>query len=491
MRWELVHSNQLHQLLVSVSRHLYVRKDGRVKYQEKPLEIDLQSLGRSRREHIVYYIVRDALSGTFFFEVATSRTMIPLAEFLYRAWEKGPGKHIWGLPASLSVPKGLATEELFAGLGALGVQTVLPPSGFAAGVRVIRDIEDNLLFLMRDLVDCRPHFLNVRCREKLYSYVLGLNFNFKNNKFEQWLGTLAQQGAREVPDREAFMSHFQELDEPLAGGLWLKKEGLRKARILVWEQETWPPFDEDSYNRADELIGEAYLISDRDACIACAWEALELSPYCAAAYNLLAEESGIPDEKASFYEKGMRAGRLVLGEQFFRENVGKFWLLSEARPYMRALRGSADCFRKAGALDRAIELYRELLRLNPGDNQGNRFDLSACLLENGSDDALRLFMARHGDEMCCFIAYDKALWTFRVAGGANGRSNEALAQAFGLNGHVPAYLLKEKFLPYSMPEYYSFGGEDEAAIYTGNSRKAWEQTPGALEWLQAQCRATG
>lgn len=74
-KWELEHSNQLHQLLVSVSRHLYVRKNGILKYQEKPLDIDLPALGKSRREHLVYYIMRDALSGTFFLEIARQRAL--------------------------------------------------------------------------------------------------------------------------------------------------------------------------------------------------------------------------------------------------------------------------------------------------------------------------------------------------------------------------------------------------------------------------------
>ena len=66
----------------------------------------------------------------------SSETWIWPPEFLYRAWEKVPKKYIWGLPASLSVPRALAAKELFASLGALGVQAGLPPSGFAAGVRV-------------------------------------------------------------------------------------------------------------------------------------------------------------------------------------------------------------------------------------------------------------------------------------------------------------------------------------------------------------------
>lgn len=41
-----------------------------------------------------------------------------------------------------------------------------------------------------------------------------------------------------------------------------------------------------------------------------------------------------------------------------------------------------------------------------------------------------------------------------------------------------------------MPEHYSFVNEEEAAIYANNSRQPWEQTPGALDWLQDRRRVT-
>ena len=58
------YSNQLHQLLVSVSKHLYFGSDGQVKYQEKPMEVNISNCSKSRREHLVYYILRDHYSGT-------------------------------------------------------------------------------------------------------------------------------------------------------------------------------------------------------------------------------------------------------------------------------------------------------------------------------------------------------------------------------------------------------------------------------------------
>lgn len=489
-KWDLTYSNQRHQLLVSVSRHLYVQKNGLLKYQEKPLNINFSALKKSRKEHLVYYILRDAFSGTFFLEITTSHTMMPLVEFLYCAWEKRPGKYIWGLPESLSVPKGLAAEELLNGLVDLGVQVIHPSSGFAAGVRVVRDIEDNLLFMMREVVDHRPHVLNVRCKEKLYRYLLSLKYRKSDNKYEIWLGALPKQGMRYVPDRETFMSSFQEASRPISGVLWLKTEQAKKLKTPTWEKDIWPPYDEEQYYRADGLLCDVYDVPDRNLRIKYAWDALEISPYCTDAYNMLAGESESLEERTYFYEKAVRAGRMSLGEEFIRENAEHFWMDIDTRPYMRALRGYADTLRETGVRDRAIGIYWELLRLNPEDNQGNRYALSACLLEDGRDDEMRLMMARYGDERTCFVCYDKALWTFRFTGGANERSNEMLKEALATNEYVPTYLLEEKFIPWEKPKYYGWGDEAEAIIYASNSGRAWMQTAGALEWLK-EMSATG
>lgn len=49
------YSNQLHQLLVSVSKHLYFGSDGNVKYQEKPMDVNIKNCHKSRKEHLVYF----------------------------------------------------------------------------------------------------------------------------------------------------------------------------------------------------------------------------------------------------------------------------------------------------------------------------------------------------------------------------------------------------------------------------------------------------
>jgi hypothetical protein len=41
---------------------------------------------------------------------------------------------------------------------------------------------------------------------------------------------------------------------------------------------------------------------------------------------------------------------------------------------------------------------------------------------------------------------------------------------------------------YGEPDYYGHGDEREAVWYASFALKSWQQTPGALDWLQAAAR---
>ena len=100
-----------------------------------------------------------------------------------------------------------------------------------------------------------------------------------------------------------------------------------------------------------------------------AHEALEISPDCADAYLLLAEEATSSLEEArELLEQGVAAGERALGPEPFEGDVGYFWGLIETRPYMRARAALAETLWALGGREEAVAHQRELLRLNPNDN---------------------------------------------------------------------------------------------------------------------------
>ena len=165
--------------------------------------------------------------------------------------------------------------------------------------------------------------------------------------------------------------------------------------------------------KAQALLRRAFGEDDLDRRVELAKQALDACPDCADAYVLLAEQAPRRKEALALYEQGAAAGERALGEQTFRDEAGRFWGLLHTRPYMRARLGLAHALWTAGRRDEAVGHARELLRLNPGDNQGVRYTLAAWLLALDRDDELAGLLEQYPDEGTAAWAYNRALLAFR------------------------------------------------------------------------------
>jgi tetratricopeptide (TPR) repeat protein len=247
---------------------------------------------------------------------------------------------------------------------------------------------------------------------------------------------------------------------------------------------------DDPLTAAQELIYDAWDTPAKARRVSLARKALALSADCADAYVLLAlETAGSVEEACDLYARGMAAGERALGRDGFEEYLGHFWGFLETRPYMRARQGLATALWELGSRDEAIAHYRDMLRLNPNDNQGIRYLLANCLLERGDDAALESLLKSYKDDGTANWGYTWALLEFRKSGDGQA-ARRRLKGAAGQNVHVPVYLLGEKKLPKKRADYITWGGEDEAQEYVRDCGAAWRATAGALEWLQARSGRT-
>jgi tetratricopeptide (TPR) repeat protein len=233
---------------------------------------------------------------------------------------------------------------------------------------------------------------------------------------------------------------------------------------------------------AQELMYEAFEAQGRQRA-RLARQALEICPDCADAYVLLAEETaGTAREALDLYRQGVEGGERLLGPEFFEENEGYFWGLVETRPYMRARLGLAQVLWTMGDQESAIEHAQEMLRLNPGDNQGVRYPLMLWLLETERDEDMAALVETYRDDGTADGLYPQVLFAFRQHGDGP-QSRALLKEALECNRHVPGYLLGRRKLPHLTAPYVALGGEDEAAVHVLAASHLWRQTPGALEWL--------
>jgi tetratricopeptide (TPR) repeat protein len=215
-----------------------------------------------------------------------------------------------------------------------------------------------------------------------------------------------------------------------------------------------------------------------------AQQALKLSPDCADAYVLLAEETAPTlQAKKTLYEAGVKAGERVLGPEAFKDMKGHFWGFIETRPYMRARCGLAQCLWAMGEYHQAIEHFTALLQLNPGDNQGIRYLLVSVLLKVGDDKALDKLLKKYKDDYSATWKYTHALLAFKREGNST-KANRLLYDALAYNPHVPAYLLGKKRIPKALPPYMSIGDQTEAVHYALDAKPIWQKTEGALDWLK-------
>lgn len=242
---------------------------------------------------------------------------------------------------------------------------------------------------------------------------------------------------------------------------------------------------ETPLEKAQDLMYDAWESNSSRERVRLARQALKLSPDCADAYALLADETArSPEEAVDLYEKAVAAGARFLGKEGFEQNVGSFWGVLETRPYMRVRFGLAAALWSTGKGEEAIEHLWDMLRLNPNDNQGARYVLLNWLLELGSDAQVEDLLDRYPDDAAAAWLYGRALHAFRSEGD-KGHARSWRTRAKKENRHVAAYLVGRKPLPNTLPDLIGVGDEREAILCAAEQMEVWRKTPGALAWLDA------
>ena len=137
VRYKRDHANENHQLMIAVSKHWYITRDGCLQWQMKPMEIDLRTCGASDRIHVVNYIIRDHYSGLFFAAVSRSDEQRSAEDFLTEAWSTKAEHPLVGPPEHLCVAKTcLAAFPMLAEfLREHKVRILDATSGFQSGIR--------------------------------------------------------------------------------------------------------------------------------------------------------------------------------------------------------------------------------------------------------------------------------------------------------------------------------------------------------------------
>jgi tetratricopeptide (TPR) repeat protein len=212
-------------------------------------------------------------------------------------------------------------------------------------------------------------------------------------------------------------------------------------------------------------------------------QALALDVDCVDAYMLLAtSESNDADTAIAFYKQAVEAAKNNLPKNYEKKYDGRFWKARETRPLMQAMASLAMALQMNDELEEALTLYRKLMKLNPEDNLGIRYQFAGCLFEANCDEELEKHLIDHGDDHSAALLYTRALLLFRRHG-ANNLATQALLKAYQANFYVPLFLSDVVEMPDEPPMSIGYGDDSEAIAYVMDSDYMWAGTPGAMSWM--------
>lgn len=261
------------------------------------------------------------------------------------------------------------------------------------------------------------------------------------------------------------------------------------------ELEAMLPNDgpQSDFERAESLIGGIPEGSAPEEVVRIAKQAIALSEYCMGAwfeYGVYAEDTTTALER---FEEGIERGRVRFEEQIKECGEGhSLWGFVEARDFMRLLEEKAKALVELRELEQAMEVYEEMLALNPMDNQGIRSDLLRIfMIHHRLDDARRL-LDRFPNDAMVDMAYGRALLEivetaerigFQIPDANSPQapaSPAALLKSLGpefqtavkllnhavkVNPFVPIFMTQGSLLEVEVDDLACFGGPYEAVIY--------------------------
>lgn len=213
--------------------------------------------------------------------------------------------------------------------------------------------------------------------------------------------------------------------------------------------------------------------------------ALEVYPDSPGAYLILAEESDSEEAVRAFLKAGMDAGARELGETFFAQNKGHFWSLHETRPYIRICKSYADSCWFSGNAEEAAKTLEHILELNPEDNTGARYLLTAAYLYSNKLNKTEQVLNKFGKDAAATVAYDRMVLEYKK-NGITSQLKMLYRVARNVNNHVPDYLLGVKRLPHNLPDFVGMGDTNEAIEYVIVHSRLWTSLPDLLKWMLKQ-----
>lgn len=489
-RYKTDYPNQVHQLLISLSRHIYVSKTGEIHFQKKPFDYNLRNVNGSSKIHIVHYILKDHYSGVFYAEICTHLDLIKAEEFLYRAWSKKENFPFCGMPHVLSVPKNVLefAPGLTGLIDALKIKRFEPTSGYQAGIREIRTWEDEINFAIVFTPSLKSFD---ELKNKTLELCIHLNNKGreKSSKISNWYENTEK--VYLPPDLEFFKKYYSEKapkqEEKVYEKLKFEIEnfdGEMEGRF-IWGQSRNEIFDR--FYDADEAIDHGYERKGKSELE----RIIKEDPQFIDAYNSLGfleiwyERY---DKALKLFQQAYEIGIKLIPKEFLGLII---WGIIDNRPFLRAMQGLGVSHFKAGNLKKANDIFAKMLQYNPNDNQGIRaLSIQSNLALEEYSKVLSI-CNEYPDDTMADTLYGQVLALYKI--GKINEAEEKLKRAIEYLPLVAKELIKKEHTPaYSkIPGSITMGGADEAYEYWERVGKYWANDEDTLNFVKSILSKTG
>jgi tetratricopeptide (TPR) repeat protein len=190
-------------------------------------------------------------------------------------------------------------------------------------------------------------------------------------------------------------------------------------------------------------------------------------------------------EARQVWKSAVQIGLDAFPKTFNRNRHRLPWGLLDNRPFLRAYHSSGLQLLEEEKVEEALAVFKEILSLNPNDNQGIRGLAIDCHFRLHQPDKVLAICKHYPEDTMEQVLYGRPLALFQLDREPEARA--ALRNAVEILPNVARELLKRTHRPPKNlnPNYVTDGGADQAYFYWQQNGRHWIDTKGALVLLSS------
>jgi tetratricopeptide (TPR) repeat protein len=250
-----------------------------------------------------------------------------------------------------------------------------------------------------------------------------------------------------------------------------------------------PRITEEVHDRFDEAID--WMEADpRRAALIFSELVREYPEHIDAEHHLALALSEMGRKKAAFevWEASIKLALQFFPPQFSMDRDRLEWGFLENRPFLRLYHSYGLALMEQGRVEDALEVFENILGLNPNDNQGVRALAVGCHFELNAPEGVLSVCRQYPNDGLEQLMFGRALALFQL--GKLDEAGKALDQALQTYPLIGAELLKKQHPrpPDGGGRYVTMGSPGQAYLYWREQGSFWRRTKGATAFLRERMK---